>query len=134
MAHSMDLVVRFADLDPYGHVNHARYLSFFESARIELLSEIGFGMNEMQRDGYQIVLVELTARFHAPAVLHDRLAITTRVSEVRRATTTWSQEARRGSDPIASVEVTAAFTGLDGRPVRSPEGFRQAAMRLDQEY
>lgn len=130
MPHSMELVVRFADLDPYGHVNHARYLSFFESARIELLEEIGFGMMAMQAAGHQIVLVELSASFHAPAVLHDRLTIETEVVGITRATTTWRQRATRSGLPIASVDVKAAFTSLDGRPVRAPADFAEAARRF----
>ncbi len=123
----MNLVVRFADLDPYGHVNHARYLTFFESARIELLDEIGFGMTRMQERGFQIVLVELTARFHAPAVLHDRLSVETAVGEVKRSTTSWRQRALRGTELIASADVRAAFTDANGRPIRAPEGFVAAA-------
>lgn len=133
----MSLVVRFADLDPYGHVNHARYLTYFESARIELLDVMGFGMTEMQQQGMQIVLVELTARFHAPAVLHDRLEIATTVGEIRRSTTSWRQRAVRGTDLIASVDVRAAFTDVSGRPIRAPEGFVAAAAEFrssDQEY
>ncbi len=123
----MNLVVRFADLDPYGHVNHARYLTFFESARIELLDEIGFGMTEMQQRGFQIVLVELTARFHVPAVLHDQLNVETAVGEVKRSTTSWRQRVLRGPELIASADVRAAFTDANGRPIRAPEGFTTAA-------
>jgi acyl-CoA thioester hydrolase len=123
----MDVIVRFAELDPYGHVNHARYLTYFESARIELLERIGFGMNTMLTQGYQIVLVELIAAFRAPAVLHDRLVIETTVGEIARSTTSWSQRALREDGIVATLLVKAAFTGLHGRPVRAPEGFSEAA-------
>ena len=126
-AHSTTVKVRFADLDPWGHVNHARYLSYFESARIELLDEIGFGIMDMAAAGRQIVLVELTARHHAASSLHDRLDITTRVESIRRATTHWHQEAHCGDVPVATLDVRAAFTDLDGRPARPPDGFADAA-------
>jgi acyl-CoA thioester hydrolase len=129
MSHTSTIKVRFGDLDPYDHVNHARYLTYFESARIELLDEIGFGMDVMKRLGFQIVLVEITAGFHAAAGLHDVLAITTDVHEVRRATTRWRQEARRGDQLVATLDVRAAFTDLDGRPSRPPPGFAEAASR-----
>jgi YbgC/YbaW family acyl-CoA thioester hydrolase len=124
------IVARFSDLDPYDHVNHARYLSYFESARIEMLEEMGFGMDVMKRDGVQIVLVELTAAFHTPALLHDRLDVATSVVEVRRATTRWRQEAHRSDELVATLDVRAAFTGIDGRPRRAPEGFAEAAARV----
>lgn len=126
--HTTTVVVRFADLDPYDHVNHARYFTYFESGRIELLEEMGFGMDVMKKQGFQIVLVEVTARFHKPAVLHDRLVIETTVEEVGRATTRWRQQARRGDEVIASLDVKAAFTDSGGAPVRTPAGFAERAL------
>ena len=35
MAHETTIAVRFSELDPYGHVNHAVYLTYFEQARCE---------------------------------------------------------------------------------------------------
>jgi acyl-CoA thioester hydrolase len=130
MPHVTTITVRFADLDPYDHVNHARYLTYFESARIEMLDEIGYGMDVMKRDGFQIVLVELTAGFHTPATLHDRLAITTTVGELKRSTTHWTQHARKDETLVASLAVKAAFTDARGRPIRAPEGFAEAAHRF----
>lgn len=125
--HRTTTVVRFADLDPWGHVNHARYLTYFESARIELLDAIGFGIMEMASTGRQIVLVELTARYHAASNLHDRLDITTRVESVERATTSWHQDAHCDGAPVASLDLRAAFIDLAGRPARPPQGFIDAA-------
>ncbi len=130
MSHITTIMVRFADLDPYDHVNHARYLTYFESARIEMLDEMGFGMDVMKRDGFQIVLVELTAGFHSPATLHDRLVITTTVGELKRSTTHWKQYANKGDTVVASLAVKAAFTDRNGRPIRAPEGFAEAAHRF----
>ena len=129
MPHVARIRVRFADLDPYDHVNHARYLTYFESARIEALDEMGFGMDLMKADGIQIVLVELTARYLAPAGLHDDLEITTSVSEVRRAGSAWHQEAWLGRVTVATVDIRAAFTDRAGRPIRTPPGFDEAAKR-----
>lgn len=128
--HATTIVVRFGDLDPYDHVNHARYFTYFESARIELLEDMGYGMDVMKRQGFQIVLVEVTARFHKPAVLHDRLSIETAVLEVGRSTTRWRQSAKRGEELIASLEVRAAFTDASGAPVRAPAGFSERALGM----
>lgn len=124
--HVFTTTVRFSELDPYDHVNHARYLSYFESARVELLEQIGHGMDVMKRANTHIVLVELTVAFHQPARLHDRLSITTEVVDIRRTASRWHQECRRGDDPIATLDLTAAFTDADGRPRRAPEGFAEA--------
>ncbi|MEX2424848.1 MAG: thioesterase family protein [Acidimicrobiia bacterium] len=124
--HSSTIRVRFSDLDPWGHVNHARYLSYFESARIELLDDIGFGIMDMAEAGRQIVLVELTARYHAASSLHDTLEIDTRVESIRRATSHWHQDALSGADVVASLDIRCAFTDSAGRPARPPDGFVEA--------
>lgn len=128
-SHLTSIAVRFSDLDPWGHVNHARYFSYFESARIELLDEIGFGIMEMGATGRQIILVDLAAKYLAASNLHDRLDITTRVESVQRATSRWHQEARRDSDLVAILDIRCAFTDLDGRPARPPDGFMDAIAR-----
>lgn len=126
MPHRTTIKVRFADLDPYDHVNHARYLTYFESARIEALEEIGFGMDTMKADGIQIVLVELTIRYKRAAGLHDRLEILTWVEEVGGATSRWRQQACLDGETVAEVEIYAAFTDRTGRPRRVPKGFAEA--------
>lgn len=128
-AHRTTVTVRFSDLDPWGHVNHARYFSYFESARIELLDEIGFGIMDMGATGRQIVLVELTAGYRSASGLHDVLEITTRVGSIQRATSHWHQEAYRDGELVATLDIRCAFTDLDGRPARPPDGFIDAIAR-----
>lgn len=129
VSHTTTITVRFADLDPYDHVNHARYLTYFESARVEMLESVGYGMVQMKREGVQIVLVEVSVRFHSAASLHEDLTITTDLLDGGRASTRWRQEARVGERRVAELEARAAFTDPSGRPIRPPEGFAEAVAR-----
>ena len=43
----MNIRVRFGELYPYNHVNHAVYISYFEAARVELLMEAGYSLGQM---------------------------------------------------------------------------------------
>lgn len=130
MAHTTTITVRFADLDPYDHVNHARYLTYFESARVEMLDSVGYGMVRMKQECFQIVLVEVSVRFHATASLHDELTVSTALLEGGRASTRWRQDARLGGRLIAELEARAAFTDPEGRPIRPPVGFAEAVARV----
>ena len=126
MAHRFSIRPRFYELDPYNHVNHTSYLQYFEAARVEALAAVGYGLDVMSRAGFQIVLVELTARFFAPATLHEDLVIETQVTEVSRASSRWAQEIRRQDQLIASLDVRAAFTNIEGKLSRPPPGFAEA--------
>jgi len=63
--------VRFYELDPYDHVNHTNYFSYFETARIEYLTVMGWGLDILKERGWQFVVVEINARFLAAARYGD---------------------------------------------------------------
>ncbi len=64
----LDLRVRFHELDPNGHVNHGVYLNWFETARIEAMDELGFGLEDLRSRGIHLVVTEANVRFRRPAV------------------------------------------------------------------
>ena len=43
--------VRFHELDPYDHVNHAMYVTYFEIGRVDALDAIGLGLDVMKAEG-----------------------------------------------------------------------------------
>ena len=129
--HRYPVAVRWSELDPYAHLNHAVYLTMCETARIDLLDQIGWGLDAMRDRGFQIVVVELTARFLAPAEYGDHLVVETTVAEVSRASTTWHQEMTRDDERIFVVDVKAAMTDLEGRLLRPAAEFREALSRFD---
>lgn len=120
------LKVRHYELDSYGHVNHAHYVHYFETGRIEALEAVGLGLPEMRRQGFLIIAVALSVRYHSPARAGETLEVRTRVQEIRGARSIWAQEIREAASGrlVATAEVTGAFTTEDGRPVRVPAGFR----------
>ena len=82
--HTTTVKVRFYELDPYDHVNHTNYFSYFETARIEYLTEKGWGLVEMKARDVQIVVVSIEARFHAAARYGEQLTIHTWVEDLGR--------------------------------------------------
>lgn len=123
--HTTSVKVRFYELDPYDHVNHTNYFAYFETARIEYLSEIGWGLDILKERGLQFVVVEAHARFLSAATYGQELIIHTWVDQVGRVKSTWQQRMLTGDDQVARLEVTFAATDLAGKPRRMPEEFLQ---------
>jgi acyl-CoA thioester hydrolase len=117
--------VRFYELDPYDHVNHTNYFAYFETARIEYLNAMGWGLDVLKEQGWQLVVVEIVARFMAAARYGQELTIHTWVEDAGRVKSTWRQTMLRGDEEVARVLVTAAFTDLGGRPRRLPAEFTE---------
>jgi acyl-CoA thioester hydrolase len=118
--HETEVKVRFSELDPYGHVNHAVYLTYFETARVEALDALGLGLGRLRSEGFHLVVVDVSVRFHAPARHGDVLNIQTEIAELRPASCRWRQRILRDGTLIASAELRGAVTDLDGRVCRAP--------------
>lgn len=130
--HTTQIRVRFYELDPYDHVNHTNYFSYFETARIEYLADMGWGLDVMKAQGFQLVVVEAHARFLAAARYGEELTIRTWVDSAGRVKSTWQQTMTRGeSEEVARLTITAAFTDLDGRPRRVPPEFVEHLRSLE---
>ena len=119
--HVMPIKVRFYELDPYNHLNHASYIQYFEVARIELLREVGYDLPAMMAEGVMIVVSEIHTRFLASAQAGDELLVETEVVDFRRVTSTWRQRLYRNGSVIATQELRAALVDLDNRPIRFPQ-------------
>jgi acyl-CoA thioester hydrolase len=121
-----ELKVRFHELDPNGHVNHSVYLGYLETARIELLEQLGFTPSTLADRGVHLVIVEVRLRFRRPALAGDRLRIETEVAELRRASSWWQQRILRDGEVLAEAEVRSSATDREGRPTRPPEDLLDA--------
>lgn len=130
--------VRFHELDPYDHVNHAIYVTYFEIGRVDALEHLGMGLDSLKELGFQFVVTKLDVKFRAAATAGDELIIETAVAQFLRASTVWKQrivrELRDGESEnsdrivVASAEVTVAVTNSLGKPVR-PAPFIFDALR-----
>ena len=72
------IAIRYKDLDPYGHVNNAVYLEFFEEIRLAywraLADLMGFeNLEAGDVPGARYVIAETTVRYKAPILLDDAL-------------------------------------------------------------
>ncbi len=58
--------VRYGDLDPQGHLNNAKYLTYFEQARIQYFVELGLFQPGDSFMDIGVIMAEAGVTFHAP--------------------------------------------------------------------
>lgn len=121
MSHRTMVRVRFYELDPYEHVNHSVYIQYFEAARAQWLTEIGFSLSRLKTEGIQIVVTEINTRYLASAGPSDELIVETEMVGKRRVSMTFEQRILRGNQTLVEQTLTAATVTTTGRPVRVPE-------------
>jgi acyl-CoA thioester hydrolase len=121
-AHRTRLRVRFAELDPYNHVNHSVYLTYFEAGRVEAMLAVGLDLAKLATEGWQLLIVDLAVSYRAAAVANDVLVVETGLVDIRGASTRWHQQVLREVDSsvLVTAEIRAGVTDSFGRPRRIP--------------
>lgn len=123
MTHRLELRPRFAEMDPYGHVNHAVYLAWFEEARVRALEDAGLGLHVLAETGFQIVITEVRLRYRRPVEAADHAVVESRIAKTGRASAVWAQRVLVDDDVCVEGELKGGITDRTGRPSRPPEGF-----------
>jgi acyl-CoA thioester hydrolase len=118
------LRVIYGDTDQMGVVYYANYFRYFEFARSEYFRAKGGSYRDLEREGALLPVVEAHCDYKSSALYDDLLLIRTRVSELKRASLTFSYELFREGHlerPLCTGHTRHACVGRDGRPARLPE-------------
>lgn len=117
--------VRFADTDAQGIAHHANYLVWFEVARVEFLEHVAGGYQRLRDEGLESLVLEVGARFHAPAVFDDRLLVHARCTDGKGARFRFDYRVER--DGVLLADGYTEHGTVDARtlrPRRTPDWLR----------
>lgn len=73
--------VRYGDLDPQGHLNNAKYLTFFEQARVGYIRNLGLWDGKSFMD-IGIILAEARVTFLAPVLFGQSVRVGVRTARL----------------------------------------------------
>ncbi|TWU32162.1 acyl-CoA thioesterase [Novipirellula artificiosorum] len=119
--HSIELRVRYDEVDPMGFVHHSNYLRFFEIGRTELLRACGGCYRDMESAGQLVVVVRVDCRYRKPAMYDDVITVQTRIAKVTAAKIIHEYRITRGAETLVDATVTLAVIDREGRLQRVPE-------------
>ena len=123
--------MRGYEMDSFGHVNHATYLSYLEQARWGALEGGGFTWEDLRKQGWGIHVVRVEVDYLKPCHQGQLLRIHSRVERLRSTSMVFAHEIHRSIDdpeagPAVKADVTLVWIGTDGRPMRMPDVARSA--------
>ena len=73
--------VRYGDLDPQGHLNNARYLTYMEQARIQYIKHLGL-MKAASFMDMGVILADIHITFRAPVQFGQLVRVGVRVARL----------------------------------------------------
>ena len=115
------------DLDSFGHVNHAVFLTYLEHARFNALKEAGFSWTVLADKGWSIFVVRIEVDYVSEATREDRLRVSTWAESFRRTSMVLAQEIVKADEPdvvVTRSRVTAVWIGPNRKPMRVPPEVR----------
>ena len=92
------LRVRFYDTDEMGVVDHANYIRWFETGRVEYLRSIGITLTDMMSDGILFPITEIRAKYLHAAKFDDDLELETTAVALTKVKMEFKYKIRRKSD------------------------------------
>jgi acyl-CoA thioester hydrolase len=136
------IAIRYQDLDPYGHVNNAVFLEFFEEIRVAYWRALAdlMGFEELEAGdipGARYVIAETTVRYKAPIFLSDTLYGAACIPAVGNRSYTMDFELRTGeafeNGPVVAEGFAAHvfFDPISDEVRPRPDWFLPAVAKLE---
>ena len=125
--HVLPLRVYYEDTDAAGIVYYANWLRFLERGRTEMLRLLGQEHSALRAEkNVNWVVRRCAIDYLKPARLDETIDVITSCEELRGASLSMLQEARRGADVLVRAELLVACMGEGDRPTRLPKELKQA--------
>ncbi|HEY6973072.1 MAG TPA: YbgC/FadM family acyl-CoA thioesterase [Nitrospiraceae bacterium] len=110
----MEIRIYYEDTDCGGIVYYANYLKYFERARTEYLEARGYSVAALMAEGIVFVVVHAEVDYCSPARYGETLVVETVVSDLSRASLTFSHAVRERASGRVIVEGSARLAVTDG--------------------
>jgi acyl-CoA thioester hydrolase len=130
----VELDVAWGEMDSFAHVNNVVYFRYFENARVEYLTRVGW-FDLMRDTGLGPIVSATQARFRKPLSFPDRLRVGARAVAIeadrvtlehRLVSAKWDDVAAEGQAVVVCYDYRAA------RKAALPDELRARIDRLEQ--
>jgi len=120
--------VRYGDLDPQGHVNNAKHLTFFEQARIAYMIELGLFSKDQSFMEIGVILADVHITFLAPIHFGEHIKVGVHISNLGNKSMTWMQnivDVKTGKELAKGEVVMVTYDYKNGITINIPHEWRE---------
>jgi acyl-CoA thioester hydrolase len=120
--------VRYGDLDPQGHVNNARHLTYFEQARVAYLIELGLFTKNQSFMEIGVILADVHITYLAPIYFGQNIKVGVHIAKMGNKSMTWEQnivDADSGKELAKGNVVMVTYDYRAERTINIPHEWRE---------
>lgn len=126
------ITIREGHLDSFGHVNNAMYLTLYEEARWELITQGGYGFKQIHALQQGPVVLDVTLKFLKELRLRETIEIHTRLLDYKKKIGRLEQKMVKADGEIASEAIfTFALFDMKERKLIDPTPAWSKAVGLE---
>jgi len=121
-----DIPVRVGDLDAFGHVNNAKYLTYIEQARFAYMAALGLWQGDVADAG--VIIADIHIAYLAPTYARSTVRAATRITRLGGKSMRYEHELRESAsgELLATAEViVVAYDYPAGKTIPIPAAWRQ---------
>lgn len=125
--------VRYGDLDPQGHVNNARYLTYFEQARIAYIVNLGLWDGHSWLD-IGVILAEAQLTFRAPVLFGQPVRVGVQVTRLGNKSLTMVyclESSTNGQELASGSTVLVTYDYHKNATIPIPDAWRDAIIAFE---
>lgn len=119
--------IRYGDLDPQGHVNNAKYLTYMEQARIQYIRNLGLWKSNSFLD-VGIILAEVRVTYRIPIQYGTEIKVGVRVSRLGNKSMDMEyslQDSATGQEMANGSSVLVAYDYRSQQTIPIPDDWRE---------
>ena len=133
--HKTPIEIRFADMDAFGHVNNAVFLTYFEQARVSYFDQVLGWDYDWSKEG--VIVARCEVDYILPIHFRDRISVLTRCSRLGNKSFDISYQVIRTDDNgketlmADGVTVMVAFDYVKRASIEIPENWKALLQKFD---
>ena len=118
--------VRYGDLDPQGHVNNAKHLTYFEQARIAYLIELGLFSKDQSFMEIGVILADVHITYLEPVYFGQNIKVGVHVAKLGNKSMTWEQnivDIVTGKEIAKGKIIMVTYDYRESKTIPIPQGW-----------
>jgi acyl-CoA thioester hydrolase len=120
--------VRYGDLDPQGHVNNAKYLTYFEQARVQYTIGLGLFSKDQSFMEIGVIIADIHITYLEPIYFGKEIKVGVHVAKLGFKSMTWEQniiDAETGKELAKGEVVLVTYDYKKGNTIPIPQQWRE---------
>jgi acyl-CoA thioester hydrolase len=126
--------VRYGDLDPQGHVNNAKHLTYFEQARVAYMIELGLFTKDQSFMKIGVIVADVHLTYLEPIYFGQNIKVGVHTARLGNKSMTWEQnivDADTGRELTKGEVIIVTYDYKDGKTISVPPEWRDTFIAFE---